>query len=75
MASAGDDPPGAVDAMIAALAGEQCAIVIDDALIWRCAAGDAWSSAGRALAWTSRATTLAERRNLAQIAPLPLLAG
>ncbi len=31
MAAAGDDPPGAVDAMLAVLDGETCAIVIDDA--------------------------------------------
>jgi len=30
MASVGDDPPGAVDAMLAAIAGESCAVVIDD---------------------------------------------
>lgn len=30
-AAAGDDPAGAVDSMLAALAGESCAIVIDDA--------------------------------------------
>ncbi len=31
MAAAGDDPPGAVDAMLAALTGESVAIVFDDA--------------------------------------------
>jgi LuxR family maltose regulon positive regulatory protein len=31
MVSAGDDPAGAVDALTAALAGEPCAIVVDDA--------------------------------------------
>ena len=31
MAAAGDDPPGSVDAMLAGLDGESCAIVIDDA--------------------------------------------
>jgi ATP/maltotriose-dependent transcriptional regulator MalT len=31
MAAAGDDPAGAVDAMLGALEGESCAIVIDDA--------------------------------------------
>ena len=31
MTSAGDDPAGAVDAMLAALASESCAVVIDDA--------------------------------------------
>lgn len=31
MARAGDDPPGAIDAALSALAGESCAILIDDA--------------------------------------------
>ena len=31
MGALGDDPSGAVDAMLAALEGESCAIVIDDA--------------------------------------------
>ena len=38
MTSAGDDPAGSVDAMLAALANESCAVVIDDA---HCATRDA----------------------------------
>ena len=38
MTSVGDDPTGAVDAMLAALAAESCAVVIDDA---HCATRDA----------------------------------
>lgn len=38
MTAVGDDPPGSVDAMLAALANESCAVVVDDA---HCATRDA----------------------------------
>jgi DNA-binding SARP family transcriptional activator/ATP/maltotriose-dependent transcriptional regulator MalT len=44
MAAAGDDPAGAVDAMLAGLASESCAVVIDDA---HCATREAGVIIGR----------------------------